>query len=246
MHFKMFHLKVSAEKFQEISMRKMYLGSRIGFLIASGLVCAGAFAANQSAVPSMLGTEKKIPFSFESADITKIISVYAKASGQRFVLDPSVRGKATILLPGPVSVEEAFSLMSSALATNQFAISEREDTMVIMSSRNAQRSLIPTLTELPALKPEKMITMIFQLKNISAHDVNLRLRILPSKDGEMTPFEPTNKLIVTDWVSNVHRIAKLISDLDQPISKETKSFVENSPQSNSSGTTPVNKGKNKE
>lgn len=184
-------------------------------LSLAGVPSSNALAATTAPAPAATG-DKKIPFHFENAEITKIIAAYAKASGQQFVVDASVRGKASILVPNPVSVEEAFALMSMALATNQFAISERENTMVIMSTRNVQRSLIPTLTELPPIKPEKMITMVFSLKNTSADEVNKRLRILPSKDGELTPFEPVNKVIVTDWVSNIHRIAAIIAEIDKP------------------------------
>lgn len=98
--------------------------------------------------------------------------------------------------------------------------------MVVMSSRNIERSLIPTLTQLPPLNPERMVTMIFQLKYVSAEDINKRLRILPSRDGEMSPYSPGHKLIVTDWVSNIHRIASLIGELDQPVPSAYKGPVE--------------------
>lgn len=196
---------------------------------AGNRLVEGKMAASKLVVTQSV---KKISFSFENAELSKIVSVYAKVSGQRFVIDPSFRGKATILLPGPVSIEDAFSLMSTALASNQFAISERGDTMVIMSARNVQRSLIPTTSQLPPLNPEKMIMMIFQLKHVSAEEMNRRLRILPSKDGEITPFEQSNKLLVTDWVSNVHRIAKVIAELDQPKSNDYKRPPESAAQTN--------------
>ena len=87
--------------------------------------------------------------------------------------------------------------------------------MVVMSTRNAQRSMIPVVTELPPTKPERLVSMIFKTKYISAEEINKRLRILPSKDGEMAPFG-TDRLFVTDWATNVNRIAKFIAELDQP------------------------------
>jgi general secretion pathway protein D len=111
-------------------------------------------------------------------------------------------------------LDEAFNLLSTAMATNQFAISEQGDTLVVMSTRNALRSYLPVVTELPPLKPERLITMVFTFKNVSADEVNRRLRVLPSKDGEMTPFG--KKMIVTDWTTNIHRIARVLSEVDQP------------------------------
>lgn len=164
---------------------------------------------------AMASNTKTMKFTFKNAEITDVIAAYAKISGRKFVIDPGARGKTTILAPREVPVEEAFALLSTALATNQIAIIEQDETLVVMPARNAQRSLVPVLTELPALKPERLVTMVFTLKNVPADEVNRRLRILPSKDGELTPFG-NNKVIVTDWSSNVHRIARLLAELDQP------------------------------
>jgi len=179
------------------------------------MTATAAWAAKPASAPAPAAGAKSLKFSFKNAEIADVIAAYAKVSGQKFVIDPSVRGRTTIIAPGDVSIDEAFSLLSDALATNQFAILEKGDEFIVTSARNAQRSLVPVVTELPPLKPERLITMIFTPKNISAEEINKRLRILPSKDGELTPFGD-KKLIVTDWTSNVHRIAKVIGELDQP------------------------------
>ncbi|MFM6928769.1 MAG: type II secretion system secretin GspD, partial [Bdellovibrio sp.] len=46
--------------------------------------------------------------------------------------------------------------------------------------------------------------------------VNRDLRILPSKDGEMNIYEPTNSIIISDYGSNIDRVMKIISQLDVP------------------------------
>lgn len=161
-------------------------------------------------------------FSFRDGDVTDVIKEYAKASGERFIVDPSVRGKITILNPAPVSVAEAFNQLSSALAVNGIAISHQGDEMVVSPARITQRSLIEVGNQLPALKPERMYTWTIQLKYVSADEVNKQLRILTSKDGELVPFSHTNQILVTDWVSNLHRIAKIIAEVDRPAGKTAK------------------------
>ncbi len=152
----------------------------------------------------------------DSVELTDFIKTYAKASGKKIMVDPGVRGKITIYNPAPISLDEAYNQLGAALALNGYAISQRDDLLVIISGRNAQRSLIETFIELPPLKPERMVTWMIKLKYVNVEEINKRLRILPSKDGEMTPFEPTNTLIVSDYVSNIHRIAVLIKELDRP------------------------------
>lgn len=155
-------------------------------------------------------------FSFSNADLEKIIETYSKASGQKFVVDPGVRGKATITASDNVSQEEAFELLSSALAVNGYAISKQGNTMVVKNARTIQRDLIEISTTLPALKPERMVTYIMTLKHIPAATINRELRILPSKDGEMSVYPQGNQIIMTDWVSNLHRIDTLLKEIDRP------------------------------
>jgi len=160
---------------------------------------------------------ENIKFYFPNEDIWKMIEVYSKASGQKFVIDPGVRGKASILVSEPVTLEEAFNQLSTALALNGFAISKQGDTMVVKSARNIQRDLVEISTELPSLRPERMVTWIYTFKNLPADQVNRDLRILCSKDGEMNVFTARNQIIITDWTTNLNRVAALFKELDKPV-----------------------------
>ena len=50
---------------------------------------------------------EKIDFNFNNEEISKIIQTYSKESGQKFVVDSTVRGKVTILNPEKITKEEA-------------------------------------------------------------------------------------------------------------------------------------------
>lgn len=167
-------------------------------------------------VSAAFAADKTIDFNYKDAELAKVITDYAKASGQKFIIDPMVRGKITIVSPGPMSISEAFNQLSSALAVNGIAISKQGDTMIIGQARNIQRNLIEVSQEVPALKPERMYTWVINLKHTPAEEVNKQLRILTSKDGELVPYTHNNQIYVTDWTSNLHRIAKIIKEIDIP------------------------------
>lgn len=186
----------------------------IGSLILVSLFCFSVFA------------ESKMKMYFNNEEITKVIENYSKVSGQKFILDPGVRGKVSIFVQEEVGLEEAFNHLSSALAINGFAISKQGDTMVVKAGRNIQRDYIETTTKLPTMKPERMATWIYTFKNVSAENVNRDLRILPSKDGEMSVNADTNQIIFSDWTSNLNRIADLLKEIDVKVSPETAKIVE--------------------
>lgn len=177
--------------------------------------------------------ETKIKMYFPKEDILKIIEMYSKATGQKFVIDPSVRGQVSILVQEPVSSEEAFNQLSSALALNGFAISKQDDTMIIQNARSAQRNLIEVNTTLPSLKPQRMATWIYTAKNVPADFLNRELRILTSAYGEMSVNRSTNQIIFTDWTSNLLRISDVLKEtdkkMDAAVSKNIESMMKERP-----------------
>ena len=162
-----------------------------------------------------------IKFNYKNTDINRVIEDYAKVSGQRFIVDGVVKGRITVFNPTPISVEEAFNQLSESLASNSLAISSRDEVMFVSTARSVQRDLIPVVTELPPVRPDRMVTLVINLKHVSAEEVNRQLRILASKDGELITFTPNNQLLVSDWTPNLHRIADIVKALDVPSDNPT-------------------------
>lgn len=155
-------------------------------------------------------------FDFPNVEITDLIKAIGELTGKNFIIDPSVRGKITIVAPTKITVAEAYKAFLSALAINGFTVVPSGSFLKVKSARNAQRDNIETFSGAYYPNADQMITRIIHLKHISASQVNRDLRILPSKDGEMNIYEPTNSIIISDYGSNIDRVMKIISQLDVP------------------------------
>lgn len=155
-------------------------------------------------------------FDFPNVEITDVIKAISELTGKNFIIDPAVRGKITIVAPSKITVAEAYKAFLSSLAINGYTVVPSGSFIQIKSARNAQRDSIETYSGSYYPTSNQMITKIFHLKHISAEQVNRELRILPSKDGEMVPYPPTNSLIISDYGGNIDRIAKIINQLDVP------------------------------
>ncbi len=175
--------------------------------------------------------DKKMKMNYNSEEITKIIEAYAKASDQTFIIDPGVRGKVSIFNSESVEIAEAFNQLSSALAVHGYAITKQENTFVVRSARSAQRDLIEVATEVPALKPERMVSWVITLKNISAKNILKEMRNLPSRDGEMNLSSQSNQIVFTDWAGNLNRVSELLKQLDKPVDPKLQKFVEQNKKS---------------
>jgi type II secretory pathway component GspD/PulD (secretin) len=176
-------------------------------------------------------SSNEITFNFVNEEITKIVEGYSKASGKKFVIDPSVRGKISILNQKSVTLEEAFNQLSLAFAINGYAVSLREDIYTIESARTASK-MSPVVSQLPDPKPERMLTWTRTLKHISASDFTRYMRTLSSRDGSLDTFEPGNQVFITDWSSNLVRISSVIDSIDRPVENAVKKIVDSERLSN--------------
>lgn len=155
-------------------------------------------------------------FDFPNVEITDVIKAIGELTGKNFIIDPGVRGKITIIAPSKITVAEAYKAFLSALAINGFTVVPSGSFLKIKSARNAQRDSIETYSGAYYPNSDQMITRIIHLKHIQAEQVNRDLRILSSKDGEMSVYTATNSLILSDYGSNIDRVMKIISQLDVP------------------------------
>jgi type II secretory pathway component GspD/PulD (secretin) len=172
--------------------------------------------------------EDKMKLNYKDEDITKILEMYSKATGQSMIVDSSVRGKISIFNQNEVTKEEAFNQISEALALNGFAIITNGNTMTVRNARSAQRDNIPVFTTLPPAKPQRMATYIVSLKYASAARVQQQLRVLTSMYGEMAMSIDNNQLIFSDWTTNLQRIAEVIKQIDVPQDPKLKKVVSES------------------
>jgi general secretion pathway protein D len=155
-------------------------------------------------------------FDFPNVEITDVIKAISELTGKNFIIDPGVRGKITIVAPSKITVAEAYKAFLSALAINGFTVVPSGSFLKIKSARNAQRDSIETYSGAYYPNSDQMITRIIHLKHIQAEQVNRDLRVLTSKDGEMSVYTATNSIILSDYGSNIDRVMKILGQLDVP------------------------------
>jgi general secretion pathway protein D len=68
----------------------------------------------------------------------------------------------------------------------------------------------------PAGPGDELVTRILPLRHADAAAAVPVVQPLVSKDGVLTAYPPTNRLVVVDAASNVERIAAVVRDLDVP------------------------------
>lgn len=160
--------------------------------------------------------EKIASFDYPNAEIAEVVKAISKLTGKNFILDANVRGRITIIAPTEITVAEAYKAFLSALAMNSFTVVPSGRFLKIRQSRAARQDSIQTYTGSYFPDTDQIITRIVRLKFIKAPEVHKNLRALISKDGDISPYAPTNSLIISDYGSNIERISRILADLDVP------------------------------
>jgi len=162
-------------------------------------------------------TEGTIHLNFRNADIVQIINLMSELTGRNFLVDDKVRGKVTIIAPKPVTLEEAYQVFLSVLEIQGFTVVPQGPIIKIIPSRDVKDNPIPTATDgQHPFSPttESFVTQLIPLQYADANDIRGLLTPLVSKESSLLAYAPTNSLIVTDTVSNINRLLKIIAALD--------------------------------
>ncbi|MGQ0508192.1 MAG: type II secretion system secretin GspD, partial [Myxococcaceae bacterium] len=165
---------------------------------------------------------------FDKVDIEKLVQTVADATCRTFILPENIRGKISIVGPenGRVEVDaDAFyAAFLAALDSNGLTVYAHGRFMKIVDKQRAKNSTIPTFTDPdePYTTNEQMITKMFKVKYVDIEPLRGVVQQLVSPSGDTIPFQP-DTIIINDVGSNMHRLEKIITQLDtRPLSDEVR------------------------
>ena len=213
----------------------------VGMLLLATVLCRPALAAGPASPPASpqpapaataapaapassagtAGAGAGVVLNFRDADIEVVVAAFSHLLNRPFVIDPRVRGKMTLEMPRPVSRAQALQLLQTQLRLQGFAIVDTGQIARVVPEADAKLQSGPVGTsrsELPG--GEQIVTQIFRLSYESASNLVPVLRPLITANNTINAFPSNNSLVVTDYASNLERIAKIIAALDSPVSGE--------------------------
>jgi len=158
----------------------------------------------------------KFSFNINDYDLADLVAVIAKITGKKFILSAKVKQniKATIIAPTPVTADEAFRAFVSVLEVNGLTIVPEGKFFKIVDSQGAAGLAVSTYLDGVTPEDARVITRIHKLTYGNAEDFAQILQKFKSNIGDITAYQPTNSLIMTDYGSNLKRLLKIIEAID--------------------------------
>jgi len=156
-----------------------------------------------------------VTIDFDNVDIALFIKFISELTGKNFVIDKGVRGKVTIISPTKISVEEAYRVFESVLEVHGFTTVPAGSVVKIVPSVQARSKNIETRLREEAVDPEdRVVTQLIPLEYADPNELKKLFAPLISKSSVIISYPPTGILIVTDVLSNIKRLLRIVKAID--------------------------------
>ncbi len=180
--------------------------------------------------------ELKLEFSFVRTDIEHVIQFFSKVTGKVFVLHPQLEGTVTIIAPSPLTVEQAFEVLSAVLHVRGFAMLGTPRDFIIrivpLSEARTQATELRTETkpqqemsppqkgERPVVSPDQLVTQVIPLRYANAKQLQQELApLISAQNALITSTTAGNLLIITDTQRNVERLMNIVRMVDVSVAE---------------------------
>ena len=191
----------------------MVIGSGVILLLFISVAATAAYAATESG--ENFPKDRFVTIDFNNVDINVFIKFISELTGKNFVVDQRVRGNVTIISPTKISVAEAYKVFESVLDVHGFNTVQAGKVIKILPSPEARTSDIETRSGTRPEKPsDRLVTQLIPLTYADPNEIKRLFTPMVSKTSLIVPYSPTNTLIVTDALSNIQRLLKILKEID--------------------------------
>jgi general secretion pathway protein D len=156
-----------------------------------------------------------VTIDFDNVDIEIFIKFISELTGKNFVVDKAVRGKVTIISPKKISVNEAYKVFESVLEVHGFTTVPSGSIIKIVPAVSARSKDIQTrLREEAIAREDKVVTQLIPLRYADPNELKKLFAPLISKSSVIVSYPPTGMLIITDVLSNIKRLLRIVDAID--------------------------------
>jgi general secretion pathway protein D len=199
-------------------------------LIALALLASAvtARAADTIAAPAKrTGSDNTVVLNFVNADLEAVVRAIGQFTGRTFVIDPRVKGTLTLVTERPVTRQQAFEELLSALRLQGFTLVESPETggvarILPEADAKLQGGRVVTPPSGSAPRGDQVLTQVFRLQYESATNMVPVLRPLIAPNNTISAYPANNSLVITDYAENLRRLARIIEAIDSPATSEVE------------------------
>jgi general secretion pathway protein D len=187
--------------------------------VAAAMLCCAACAVLPAPALAQNGTPGGAALNFVNADVESVIKAVGHYTGMTFIIDPRVKGNLTLVSEKPLTKAQAFSLLTSQLRLQGYAVVTGDGFAKVVPEAEAKLQATPTQIGVRGSKAQgdQIATQVYHLAYESAANLTAVLRPLVSPNNSIMADPGNNSLVITDYADNLRRLSKIIAALDAPV-----------------------------
>lgn len=188
-------------------------------IVAGAMLCC---TVGTSVLPPLAhaqdGSGNGAALNFVNADMESVIKAVGHYTGTTFIIDPRVKGTLTLVSEKTLTRAQAFSLLTSALRLQGYAVVTGDGYAKVVPEAEAKLQSSPTQVGIGGskVKGDQIATQVYRLQHESAANLTAVLRPLISPNNSIMADPGNNSLVITDYADNLRRLSKIIAALDAP------------------------------
>ena len=186
-------------------------------IVAGAVLCC---TVGTSVLPSLAYAQEGggAALNFVNADMESVIKAVGHYTGMTFIIDPRVKGTLTLVSEKTLTKAQAFSLLTSALRLQGYAVVTGDGYAKVVPEAEAKLQSSPTQVGIGGAKAhgDQIATQVYRLQHESAANLTAVLRPLISPNNSIMADPGNNSLVITDYADNLRRLSKIIAALDAP------------------------------
>ena len=157
-----------------------------------------------------------VTLNFNNADMNQVLQFVSKdVLGLPIIKSDEVNGNITLMMPEPVSKEEALRKIETAMALKNFTLVETDGMLLALTIEQALKAGIrPGEGEVDPLS-SRIQTRVIQLEHADATRIKETVASLLTDENRIIAEPRTNQLIITDTGVNIARVSDIVKKLDR-------------------------------
>ena len=146
---------------------------------------------------------------YQDVDIAKVTQDISKFSKKTLILDPRVKGRISIFSDSILSSDQVWDVYLRTIQVHGFSAISDGGIVRIVPENEATRDFNSSTNS------ASIETKVFTLKNRSAGEILPQIKAITGRQSHLSSIPSINSILLVDKKSNIQRIEKLLSTLDQ-------------------------------
>jgi general secretion pathway protein D len=168
-------------------------------------------------------SNETVMLNFVNADIDAVVRAIGQFTNRTFVVDPRVKGTLSLVTERPVTREQAYEQLLTALRLQGFTIVQTGNVARVVPEADAKLQGGAVVSpQAAAPRGDQLVTQVFRLQYESATAMVPILRPLIAPNNTISAYPQNNTLVITDYADNLRRIQRIIESIDTPATTDVE------------------------